>query len=349
MPILDSPVVSYVLVFQYDSPYPTNDMLESAGILADEIVATRHSDHLYVYVHLCNKTRQGELEGKLGVLATTHGLKLSNIIGCSSLNTRAFDTSEGAEEYRAFRLIVQCDDKGDLNFRRWTAVDFPDAGRGYTRLKARISAASGSLAKSGIYVLRLDARSVPFYYVGKASNIELRIQQHKDGTGASCIAGEQFTCVKPLTEGSVKNMEAWERDEVLTRMFKHGIDNVRGWMYTMRTMSLYQKVSAFDQICEKFDLCRRCGGGTHFVRDCHALTTDLWARGMALRTAYTGTAMREFDEEERRHREAEYQEAEAALARAMAEQQDAESAMVRATAKRRAAEALWADAKRRMV
>jgi hypothetical protein len=81
-------------------------------------------------------------------------------------------------------------------------------------------------------------------------------------------------------------MESWERNEVLTRMFESGIDNVRGWMYTLRTMPLEQKLSAFDQICEKFDRCRKCGRGTHFVRNCQALSADLWTGGMELRTAY---------------------------------------------------------------
>ena len=83
-------------------------------------------------------------------------------------------------------------------------------------------------------------------------------------------------------------MESWERNEVLTRMFEFGIDNVRGWMYTLKTMPLEQKLSAFDQICEKFDRCRRCGRGTHFVRDCRALSADLWTCGMELRTTYNG-------------------------------------------------------------
>jgi hypothetical protein len=82
-------------------------------------------------------------------------------------------------------------------------------------------------------------------------------------------------------------MESWERNEVLTRMFEFGIDNVRGWMYTLKTMPVAQKLSAFDQICEKFDRCRKCGRGTHFVHDCHALSADLWTCGMELRTTYS--------------------------------------------------------------
>jgi hypothetical protein len=88
-------------------------------------------------------------------------------------------------------------------------------------------------------------------------------------------------------------MESWERNEVLTRMHQFGIDNVRGWMYTFKTMPIEQKVSAFDQICEKFDFCRKCGRNSHFIRDCHSLSTDLWTCGMELRPMYNVVSTQE--------------------------------------------------------
>lgn len=136
----NGPTASYVLTFQYNSPYPTNDMLESADILADEIVAARHSAHLYVYIHLRHKTIMSELESKLAVLATTHCLKLSNIFGYASVATSALDASEGIEGHPVFKLIVQCDEDEDPNFRRWAIAGFPASGRGYMKLKARLLA-----------------------------------------------------------------------------------------------------------------------------------------------------------------------------------------------------------------
>ena len=156
----------------------------------------------------------------------------------------------------------------------------------------------------GVYVLRVDdsTRARPFFYVGKADNIERRIKQHADGDGAYCIAGEQFTRVEPLTKGSVDDMESWERNEVLTRMHEFGIDNVRGWMYTFKNMPIEQKVSAFDQVCEKFDFCRKCGRNSHFVRDCYRMSTDLWTCGMELRPTYNSSAHQQaaIEEAERR-------------------------------------------------
>ena len=90
-------------------------------------------------------------------------------------------------------------------------------------------------------------------------------------------------------------MESSERNEVLVRMHESGIDNVRGWMYTFKNIPIEQKVSAFDQICEKFDLCRRCGRNSHFIRDCSALSTDLWTCGMELRPTYGGGSVAQED------------------------------------------------------
>ncbi len=84
-------------------------------------------------------------------------------------------------------------------------------------------------------------------------------------------------------------MEAWERDEVLTRMHQFGIDNVRGWMYTFKNMPIEQKTSAFDQVCERFDFCRKCGRNGHFIRDCGSMTTDVWTCGLEVRRAGEST------------------------------------------------------------
>ena len=97
-------------------------------------------------------------------------------------------------------------------------------------------------------------------------------------------------------------MESWERNEVLTRMHEFGIVNVRGWMYTFKNMPIEQKVSAFDQICEKFDFCRKCGRNSHFIRDCQSMSTDLWTCGMELRPSY-GASQASVQDSERKMEE----------------------------------------------
>ena len=238
-------------------------------------------------------------------------------------------TSKLIENHPGFRLLVDHEETKNVNFSRWVNEKFPFNGAsGYIRLKSKLKPKS-QMQDAGIYVLRLTNKPTPFFYVGKAINIEHRIAQHASGSGAVCITGEPFERVEPVTKMSADDMESWERNEVLARMFEFGIDNVRGWMYTLRTMPLEQKLSAFDQICEKLDRCRKCGRGTHFVRDCHALSADLWTCGMELRTVYRG-ASTEVANAECQVALAERRIAEAALADA--ERRIAEAARVLMTA-----------------
>ena len=140
----------------------------------------------------------------------------------------------------------------------------------------------------GVYVLKFSD-TLPdraLYYVGKSNDIEERLRQHARDEGAVCVRGRHFTRVPVIVAGTVNDMEGWERSEVLERMFQFGINAVRGWKFTLTAMPLEQKLSAFDDVCERFDLCRECGRGSHFIRDCQALTTDWWTNGLDRRSAY---------------------------------------------------------------
>lgn len=144
-------------------------------------------------------------------------------------------------------------------------------------LLGRPPAKSAESLEGGVYVLE---RPDGVYYVGKSCNIRGRIRQHAEGGGASCakVEGEgRARRVLPLTQ-ACEDLEAWERAEVLARMRKHGIGRVRGWMYTSPELSEAQREHAFGQVCEKFDLCRRCGLRGHFAVDCRARAASREAR-----------------------------------------------------------------------
>ena len=294
---LEGSKVSFLLTLQPSSPNLTHEMLESVGIEADEIVISRDQGQIYIYLHLTHKIRGYTLDACLQTLVSTHGLLI---------NPQRKENSDSTGYTRSIcqhtvtdsilQMLAAHEERGDRNFHRWVHPS-PETSegienRGYKKLKTKLRLHHGgsNAAQKGIYVLRLEHKGAapkPFlFYVGKATNIAQRIQQHHDGIGAYCVTGEPFTRVEPITQGSADDLESWERNEVLARMFESGIDNVRGWMYTFRTMPVEQKLSAFDQICEKFDRCRKCGRGTHFVRDCQALSADLWTCGMELRPTY---------------------------------------------------------------
>jgi hypothetical protein len=140
---------------------------------------------------------------------------------------------------------------------------------------ARPIASGRALTPSGVYVLRDgDGRM----YVGKSGNIPRRIEQHLGGEGTQFL-GAEIKRVTPYTTGPSSDLESWERNETLARMRKHGIAKVRGWMFTSITLTKEQAEDAFRQICEKYDLCRRCGRSGHFATQCPFNDKAPWARG----------------------------------------------------------------------
>jgi hypothetical protein len=131
-------------------------------------------------------------------------------------------------------------------------------------------------SRAGVYVLKT---ATGLYYVGKSNDIDARILDHRRGLGAACLAGTGgFEVISSLlTSGSAADLESWERHETLQRMKTHGIENVRGWMFTATVLSDDDRCDAFRQICEKYDLCRRCGRNSHFSDQCFASSAVPWA------------------------------------------------------------------------
>ena len=129
------------------------------------------------------------------------------------------------------------------------------------------------VGNSGVYVLRDQEGRM---YVGKSGNIQQRVEQHLAGEGTQFLSGG-IKRLPPYQSGSAEDLESWERNETLARMYRHGINRVRGWMFTSTSLSKEQEEEAFRQICEKYDLCRRCGRNSHFAEKCFANGRAEWA------------------------------------------------------------------------
>ena len=143
---------------------------------------------------------------------------------------------------------------------------------------------NNNIKKVGVYVLK--SKDSNTFYVGKSNDIEARIIEHKSNDENSCAFLKQkmpnFDYIQTLTTGSVNDLESWERNETLHLMRIHGIENVRGWMFTTVNLSTEHKKDVFKQICEKFDLCRNCGRSSHFVNECVATSMDFWCKNLGI-------------------------------------------------------------------
>ena len=134
--------------------------------------------------------------------------------------------------------------------------------RGYAR---GVSAAS-----EGVYALEHPRTGQ--VYVGKTTHMDRRMQEHADAH-----PGLQLKRLPLLTHGEATDLESWERNEVLTRMYRNGTDAVRGWKYTRKgALTRKEELAVRDDIMEKFDLCRRCGRTSHFKAACFARTGAPW-------------------------------------------------------------------------
>ena len=121
------------------------------------------------------------------------------------------------------------------------------------------------LTNEGVYVLEMPGGR---FYVGKSGNIEERMRQHQEGGVGGAVCAHGFIRLVSVLTPRQADMESWERAETLTRMRRSGIGKVRGWFYTSQDLTPSQREHAFQQVCEKFDLCRVCGNDSHFARDC---------------------------------------------------------------------------------
>ena len=146
--------------------------------------------------------------------------------------------------------------------KRWPGIVRPSrvASKGTILRKPT---ASPPWPASGVYVLELPGGR---YYVGKSGDIPERLRQHASGEGSACAKG--FIRRAPVITPRTADLESWERAETLARMRRHGNGRVRGWLYTAPELGPAMREHAFQQVCERFDLCRRCGEEGHFVTQC---------------------------------------------------------------------------------
>lgn len=140
---------------------------------------------------------------------------------------------------------------------------------------------------NSIYILELGHGKV---YVGRSKCVPRRVKQHLNGEGPLFTRLHPPTGIRLPRLGRVSGQrkkepsrdvqktkarmtgsgEAAERDETLRYMYLRGVDNVRGWKYTMPVLTDGERREITENIRELFDLCRRCGHPGHFISQCKA-------------------------------------------------------------------------------
>ena len=124
-----------------------------------------------------------------------------------------------------------------------------------------------------VYLLKLEDDK---YYVGESKDKKRRIWVHENGNGSAWT--KKYEVLESL-EPIKTNHTFSELIQTLLMMKEHGIDNVRGSLFTNPYgLSKYEKIMAAQLYCDLHNLCRKCGGKGHFITQCKNDTVEDWVQ-----------------------------------------------------------------------
>lgn len=124
------------------------------------------------------------------------------------------------------------------------------------------------MATEIIYVLKLEN---DMYYIGKTTNLKMRLQQHETGEGSKWTQLHKFVSV--IETRICKGI--FDEDNVTKEyMLKYGISNVRGGTYSSVILSDEQIYFLEKEFTHSKNLCFKCNGN-HYARDCKILNNKI--------------------------------------------------------------------------
>ena len=124
------------------------------------------------------------------------------------------------------------------------------------------------------YILELSDNK---YYVGESTDVERRIWLHENKNGSAWT--KKYNVIRSIIPENQKELDFSELIQTLLMMKEHGIDNVRGSLFTNPFhLSKYEKVMAAQLYCDLHSLCRKCGGKGHFITQCKNTSVEDWVQ-----------------------------------------------------------------------
>ena len=107
------------------------------------------------------------------------------------------------------------------------------------------------------------------YYVGKTTDVRMRVGQHCEGDGSVWTSMHE-----PISVAYVKHgCDPFDEDKITKQfMAKYGIDSVRGGSYAQVTIEPHVKKLIETELASANDACFRCGRRGHFASSCFAKT-----------------------------------------------------------------------------
>ena len=123
-----------------------------------------------------------------------------------------------------------------------------------------------NLCKMIIYVIQLFDDK---FYIGRTNNLNRRLEEHKNGTGAEWT--KKYTFIKLLK--TVNTNDLFTEDKyVKMYMNKYGINNVRGGSYSNIKLNKEQENLLKKELNTINNNCYRCGRNSHYIKNCYAKT-----------------------------------------------------------------------------
>jgi len=105
-----------------------------------------------------------------------------------------------------------------------------------------------------------------------------------DGSGCAISVASASLMTDAMKGKSINDAELLfnnfhELIQTLETIKKHGIENVRGSLFTSPfPLTQYEKVMAAQLYCELHGLCRKCGGKGHFITQCKDKEVEEWVQ-----------------------------------------------------------------------